>query len=65
MSQAVEMALEFLRKKNTGLTPDGKTFEEVAEHFICGGDETCFLASADEVHIIGEKAKKKARGPVC
>ena len=29
------------------------------EHFIFGGDESCFLASAGSVKIIGEKAKKK------
>ena len=32
------------------------------EHFMCGGDETCFLASAGEVTIIGEKEKKKHEG---
>ena len=29
------------------------------EHFIAGGDESCFLASAGDVKIIGEKDKKK------
>ena len=56
---AVESALNLLTERNTGLTPDGKTFKEVAEHFVCGGDETCFLASAGEVTIIGDKGKKK------
>lgn len=55
----VESALDFCRKHNTGLTPDGKTFEEVSDAFFCGGDETCFLASAGDVKIIGDKQKKK------
>ena len=57
--QAITFAFNELVKRNTGLTPEGKTFLEVMEHFIAGGDESCFLASAGEVKIIGEKAKKK------
>ena len=56
---AVDHALAFLREKNTGLTPDGKTFGEVIDHFVLGGDETCFLASAADVKIIGDKEKPK------
>ena len=55
----VDAAFNFLREKNQGLTPDGKTFGEVMDHFILGGDETCFLASNGEVKIIGDKKKKK------
>ena len=57
--QAITFAFNELVKRNTGLTPEGKTFLEVMEHFIAGGDESCFLTSAGEVKIIGEKAKKK------
>ena len=56
---AVDQALAFLREKNTGVTPDGKTFGEVIDHFVAGGDETCFLASAGDVAIIGDKQKRK------
>ena len=56
---AVDQAHAFLREKNTGLTPDGKTFGEVMDHFHTGGDETCFLASAGDVKIIGDKRKRK------
>jgi hypothetical protein len=57
--QTVDQAFDFLRKQNTGLTPDGKTFGEVMAHFTAGGDETCFLASNGEIKIIGDKAKPK------
>ena len=56
---AVDQALAFMRENNTGLTPDGKTFGEVIDHFLLGGDETCFLASAADVKIIGDKEKPK------
>ena len=56
---AVDQALAFLREKNVGLTPDGKSFGEVIDHFVLGGDETCFLASAGDVQIIGDKKKPK------
>eukprot|EP00966_Prymnesium_polylepis_P152788 3529223-Prymnesium_polylepis.1 len=55
----VDGALAFLRERNTGLTPDGKTFGEVIDHFVAGGDETCLLASDGEVKIIGDKKKIK------
>ena len=55
----VDQGLAFLRKENTGLTPNGKTFGEVIDHFVMGGDETCFLASAADVKIIGDKEKPK------
>ena len=57
--QAVDQALAFLREKNTGVTPDGLSFGEVIDHFVLGGDETCFLASNGEVKIIGDKDKPK------
>jgi hypothetical protein len=55
----VDSALKQLRKLNTGLTPDGKSFGEVMPHFVIGGDETSLLASNGEVKIIGDKKKKK------
>ena len=42
-TQTIDHALAFARKHNTGVTPDGKTFGEVIDHFFFGGDETCFL----------------------
>ena len=54
-----EAGLQHLRRVNTGLTPDGKTFGEVIDSFVCGGDETCFLASAGDVTILGDKSKRK------
>ena len=55
----VEQALRWVRERNTGLTPDGKTFGEVIDHFFAGGDETCFLASNGDISIIGDKSKPK------
>lgn len=55
----VDTAFRLLRTWNTGALPDGRTFPEVMEHFVAGGDETCFLASAGDVKIIGDKKKKK------
>jgi hypothetical protein len=57
--QTVEKTFSKLRELNTGLTPNGKSFGEVMEHFVLGGDEMCFLASAGDVHIIGDRRKKK------
>ena len=48
-----------MREKNVGLTPDGRTFGEVIDDFVVGGDETCFLASAGDIKIIGDKDKPK------
>jgi hypothetical protein len=55
----VDKAYAKLKELNSGLTPDGKTFEEVMAHFVLGGDEACLLASAGDVKIIGDKIKKK------
>ena len=57
--QSVEGAFDILRERNTGQTPCGKSFGEVMEYFVLGGDETCFMASAGDVRIIGDKHKKK------
>jgi hypothetical protein len=56
---AFEQGLAFLRERNTGVTADGKSFGEVIDFFIFGGDETCFLASNGDVSIIGDKKKPK------
>ena len=32
--QTIDLAFAFMREKNTGLTPDGKTFGEVIDHFL-------------------------------
>lgn len=54
-------ALKFLREKNTGVCrKTGKSFGELIEHFIIGGDETCLIADADgDMKIIGEFGRKK------
>jgi|TARA_B110001469_G_C9301100_1_gene163793 hypothetical protein len=57
--QTVDQAYDYLREKNTGKTLDGKTFGEVMDCFIIGGDETCLLASDGDVRIIGDKEKVK------
>jgi hypothetical protein len=56
-----EKALCFLRTKNTGVcNKTGKSFGELIDHFILGGDETNLIADADgELRIVGEKGKKK------
>lgn len=55
----VDKAYEILRTRNQGALPDGRTFGEVIENFVLGGDETCFLASGGDVRILGDKKKKK------
>jgi hypothetical protein len=55
----VNKAYAKLKELNSGLTPDGRPFEEVMAHFIFGGDEACLLASGGDVKIVGDKAKKK------
>ena len=38
----------------------GKSFGELINHFILGGDETNLIADADgDLRIVGEKGKKK------
>ena len=58
-----EKALCFLQTKNTGVcNVTGKSFGELIDHFILGGDETNFIADADgdlNLRIVGEKGKKK------
>eukprot|EP00961_Rhodomonas_salina_P138502 1863046-Rhodomonas_salina.1 len=57
---AFDNVIRQLKVLNTGLCKrSGKPFDEVIEHFIVGGDETCLLASAGEVSVLGDKEKKK------
>jgi hypothetical protein len=42
------------REKKTG-----KTFGELIEHFVIGGDETCILSSAGKLMIVGSTDRKK------
>lgn len=58
--EMVEAVLKDLEARNTGVCGySGKTFKEVAHHFVFGGDESCLLASDGNVSIIGDKDKKK------
>ena len=59
--KTVDKALDLLRDKNTGLCrKSGKSFGELIQHFVIGGDETCLPADADvDVKIIGEFGKIK------
>jgi hypothetical protein len=54
-------ALCFLRTKNTEVcNKTGKSFGELINHFILGGNETNLIADADgDLRIVGEKGKKK------
>ncbi len=56
-----EKALCFLRNKNTGVcNKTGKSFGELINHFILGGNETNLIVDADgELRIVEEKGKKK------
>ena len=40
-----ECAFDRLRSLNTGIGPGGKTFGEMAEYFVLGGDEACIWAA--------------------
>jgi hypothetical protein len=57
----VEKAYCILREKNTGVCRrTGKSFGELIEHFIIGGDETNLIADADgTMRIIGEFGRRK------
>lgn len=53
--------LDFLRAMNTGLSACGKTFGELIDHFILGGDETGMIANDGKAEIVGDKDRKKVR----
>ena len=59
--KAHKKALDFLRKHNTGTCPKtGKTFGELIEHFVLGGDETNLMADNDgNMKIVGELGRRK------
>ena len=60
--QLINNELDFLRKNNTGVCKCGcgKTFGELIDHFVIGGDETCFMATKNgAVKVIAAKGKKK------
>jgi hypothetical protein len=43
----------------------GKSFGELIDHFIIGGNETDLIADADgDLRIVGEKGKKKHKKKV-
>ena len=49
-----------MRNRNTGVCrKSGKAFEELMDHCIFGGDETCLLSSDGTVRIIGDAEKCK------
>lgn len=56
-----DRALRFLREKNTGLCKrTGKTFGELIDYFIVGGDETCMMSDSNgDLKIKGEAGRKK------
>ena len=60
-NKTIEHAYSELRKLNTGVCKkSGNTFGEVIQHFIIGGDESCFMASANgDCRVIGSVGKKK------
>ena len=57
----VDSAINFLRSKNKGLCKCGnsKTFGELIDHFIIGGDETFVMASKQGVVRIVDAAFRK------
>jgi hypothetical protein len=53
-------ALHEIRKRNVGTcNQTGKTFGELIQHFVVGGDETCIMSSAGELMIVGSMDRKK------
>ena len=56
-----ENCLNILRNKNVGkCKKSGKSFGEVIQHFIIGGDESNFMASHNgDAYVIGSVGKKK------
>jgi hypothetical protein len=59
--QAYENALNLLCKMSSGICQrTGKTFGEVIQHFVLGGDETCFQASdVSDAIVVAEHRNKK------
>ena len=57
--ETVEATRTELRRRNTGMDADGKTFADLEDHFFTFLDETSLQASGKEIRIIGDKEKKK------
>ena len=56
----VDSGLDFLREKNIGTCRCcGKTFGELIDHFVVGGDKTCIMAGKNVVKVVGSAGKKK------
>ena len=47
----IDECMATLREMNKGVSANGRTFDEVAKHFVLGGDETCFMASDNGVQV--------------
>ena len=59
--KTIEYAYGELCSRNKGVcTKTGKSFGEVMQHFIVGGDESCFMVSANgDCRVIGSVGKAK------
>ena len=57
----MDCGIQFLRENNTGICKCGcgKTFGELIDHFIIGGDKTCLVASGNTVRIVAAADRKK------
>ena len=56
----MKKGFDFLRTMNTGFCKvTGKTFGEVMPYFIVGADESCLMADAKGMRIVGEARRKK------
>ncbi len=55
-----------MQEKNTVVcNKTGKSFREIIEYFILGGNETCLIADADrDLRIVGERGRKKHKKKV-
>ena len=56
--ETVESVRMELRKRNTGVDDDGKTFADVEDDFFTFLDKTSLQASGKEIRIVGDKGKK-------
>ena len=57
--ETVESVRTELRKRNTGLDADDKTFADLEDHFFAFLDETSLQASSGKLRIVGDKEKAK------
>lgn len=57
----IDSGLKFLRQQNTGLCGCGcnRTLGELIDHFVIGGDETCFMVSKGNIKVVAARGKKK------